>query len=93
MQGNEALAAVDEVEKGFFLLRADLADVGVDDEAVVRSQLVCVQVFDPAGVLDIDSARLQHGDQLRGAVERTVMPIVTEKENGDAFFGDAGSRG
>ena len=93
VQGNEALAAVDEVEKGFFLLRADLADVGVDDEAVVRSQLVRVQVFDPAGVLDIDSARLQHGDQLRGAVERAVMPIVTEEENGDAFFGGAGSRG
>ena len=64
MQGDKSLAAGDKVEQGLFLLLADIPDVGIDDQAVVRGELVGIEVFNPPGVLDINSSWPPHRDQL-----------------------------
>ena len=64
MQRDKSLAAGDKVEQGLLLLFADLADVGIDDQAVVGGELFRVEVFNLPGVLDINSPGAQHRNQL-----------------------------
>ena len=93
MQWDKSLAAGDKVEQGLFLLLADLADVGIDDQAVVGGELFRVEVFNPPGVLDINSPGAQYRDQLCGPFERLMMSPVAEKESRDAFFSSTANGG
>ena len=81
MQGDEALSFLNEVKESLFLGLGNLSNVGVDDQAIVGGQLVGVEVFDPVGVLNIDSSGLENGDQLPGPFKRTMMSIVAEEES------------
>jgi len=81
VQGDEALSFLNEVKESLFLGLGNLSNVGVDDQAIVGGQLVGVEVFDPVGVLNVDSSGLENGDQLPGTLERTMVSIVAEEES------------
>ena len=81
VQGDEALSSLNEVKESLFLGPGNLSNVGVDDQAIVGGQLVGVEVFDPVGVLNIDSSGLENGDQLPGSFEGTMVSIVAEEES------------
>ena len=80
MQWNEAFAVADELQHGRCLLVADAVDVGVQQQPVEVLEAAC-QIVHAVGVLQRDAAWFQGGGQLLKSCLRTVMTVVTQKQD------------
>src|SRR5690606_22307674 len=79
---DEAAALRDPVDERALELLRERRPVGIDDQDVVLREDLRAQILQAVRIGEGHPPRLEDGDELLRSVERTVMTVVAEEEDG-----------